>query len=114
MRLLIFAISFPPQVGGTQTLTYQLAHNFSLAGHEVLVLTPQQLNAGLFDSQQQFLVKRVPVPVRVRGSAREKLQREWQLLKALGAEIVAFRPDTILCADWDPCGYIAALQTWGN
>ena len=43
MKILIFTSLFPPDIGGVQNVTYNLAQQFKSSGHEVTVLTSLRL-----------------------------------------------------------------------
>lgn len=45
MKILIFTSLFPPDIGGVQNVTYNLAQQFKSSGHEVVILTSLKLSS---------------------------------------------------------------------
>jgi 1,2-diacylglycerol 3-alpha-glucosyltransferase len=61
MRILVVNNFFPPRVGGSSHLSESLAHQYALAGHEVLVLTAAFGNAPAEEvSDRGYRVVRLP------------------------------------------------------
>ncbi len=56
MRILIFSLPFPPSIGGTESVTVNLATEFVRAGHEVCVVT--ETPGGNGSEQFPFRVRR--------------------------------------------------------
>ncbi len=59
MRILLCASDFPPDIGGIQTYSYEVAKNLFALGQEVIVLAPRTKGADEFDCRQDFRVIRI-------------------------------------------------------
>lgn len=106
MRILIFSLEFPPNVGGLEWMTYQLAKHFSVAGNQVTAISIAQSHDKEFDTQQPFRIIRIGSAIN-KGSLIQKLNQKKAMYATLKSEIQTFHPDAILCPHWDPCGYLA-------
>lgn len=107
MRILIFTNDFPPDVGGVQTVAYELARHLSLAGASVSVLARHTAGASEFDREQAFAVTRFSAEFDA-PAVTKPFQRAG-FARALLRVMASAQPDCVLCLQWDPCGYLAAL-----
>jgi len=107
MRLLLFTTQFPPDVGGVETMSWQLCRQFQAQGADVTVLAPDLAGAAEFDAGQNLRIKRFSLGESKTTFAKSKQKRN--LIQILRHCIDDWRPDVILCTEWDPCGYLASL-----
>lgn len=93
MKILILSSEFPPGPGGIGTHAYQLAKNYSLASHEVQVLTPQDYAAEseivTFNDSQPFAVSRL---IGGKSAFSKALTR----IGTLNSTLRSFKPDVVL------------------
>jgi len=107
MRLLVFTTQFPPDVGGVETMSWQLSKQFHAQGISVTVLAPELAGAVEFDATQDLGIKRFSLGGSDTILAKSKQKRDLVLM--LRQCLDEQRPDGILCTGWDPCAYIASL-----
>ncbi len=101
MRILLCTHDFPPQVGGIQTYSYEVARGLSSWGEEVTVLVPQVEGDLQFDKTQSFKVVRA-------GSKMGLYLKFFGILRRGKIEkiLVAHRADYAALASW-------AHRLWG-
>lgn len=109
LRLLIVTFQFPPEIGGVQTLAYQLSSHLAQAGVELSVLARAEPGAAAFDAAQPFAIRRIMQ--RIPRTPWGKLWQKVRFVGALAREIDTSRPDYILTLQWDPFGYLLRLLT---
>src|SRR5260370_189115 len=107
MRLLLFTTQFPPDVGGVETMSWQLSKQFQAQGADVTVLAPHVAAAVGFDATQHLRTNRFSLGGSNKTFGKSKQKRN--LIQILRHCIDDWRPDGILCTEWDPCGYLASL-----
>lgn len=113
MRLLFVTQDFPPDVGGIQTYSWELARELSRRTKELEVIAPHQSGADAVDQRVEFRVTRLPVrpdllpfPALfsvVRHSRRFRphvvVHAQWQtVLASLLSRALTGRPKFIACA----------------
>ena len=95
MRILLCTHDFPPQVGGIQTYSYEVARELSSRGEEVTVLAPRTEGDLEFDREQGFPI------IRAKGKIGLYLKFFWILRKrAIEKILVAHRADYAAMASW--------------
>ena len=107
MRILIFTTQFPPDVGGVETMSWQLSKQFHAKGVGVIVLAPDLAGAAEFDATQNLRIKRFSLGAS--DTIIAKSRQKADLIQLLRQCIKEFQPDSILCTEWDPCAYVASL-----
>ncbi|NOX97220.1 MAG: glycosyltransferase family 4 protein [Nitrospirae bacterium] len=101
MRILLCTHDFPPQVGGIQTYSYEVARGLSSWGEEVTVLAPGTEGDIEFDREQVFPV------IRAKSKIGLYLKFFWILWrKRIEKILVAHRADYAALASW-------AHRLWG-
>jgi glycosyltransferase involved in cell wall biosynthesis len=80
VRIAVVNNFFPPRVGGSSHLSESLAHQYSLAGHEVLVLTAAFGDAPADEERRGYRVVRLPA----RNMPRTGLSIDFDLTFAAG------------------------------
>ncbi len=105
MGYLIFALDYPPAVGGIQRYAYELAAALTRAGIGVAVLASEQPGAAEFDAAQPFPTVRVPAPSRTEAATALVRAAERALEENLLGEPVR----AILCSKWFPEGAACLL-----
>ena len=107
MRLLLFSTEFPPGPGGIGTHAYQLAHQLTRLGWQVLVLSPQDYASNeeikAFNQAQPFGVARLR---HLPGAPFEAVYRLALLFIVVSRE----QPDVIL-ASGERAAWLTALFT---
>lgn len=95
MRLLLVSSEFPPGPGGIGTHAYQLAKNFSLASHEVQVLTSQDYagedEIDTFNRSQPFEVSRLI-------GGKSTLAKALIRISKLNSTLRHFKPEVVLAS----------------
>lgn len=95
MRILLCTNDFPPDVGGIQTYSYEVARELSSLGEEVIVLAPRADGDGEFDGKQTFPV------VRVGSKTGLYFKFFWTLRRRrIEKVLVAHRADYAALASW--------------
>jgi phosphatidylinositol alpha-1,6-mannosyltransferase len=107
VRLVIFTTQFPPAIGGVETMMWQLAEHLVSKGVNVTVLAPELVGSTKFDSSQTLPIRRYDLGAAETGL--EKGRQKINLIRTLRAIAQKSVPDAILCAGWDPCGYLASI-----
>jgi len=102
MKILIITQNFPPIEGGISTHTYEMAKNFSIYRHKVLVVAPVKKNTLEFDKEQNFRTKRSP---QVYNAFSRFLVT---LMYSLSAAF-KFKPDIIYTTHWKNAGVVATI-----
>ena len=95
MKILLCANDYPPDVGGIQTYSYQVAKNLAALGEEVTVLAPRLEGDRKFDGQQEFRTIRVDKKILLYPKFFWTL-RKYRVEKIL----VAHRADYAALASW--------------
>jgi phosphatidylinositol alpha-1,6-mannosyltransferase len=62
MNILFYTKEFPPEVGGIETYTYNVANCFAKFGHNVVVAVRHMPGDEEFDRRQRFRVERIMAP----------------------------------------------------
>ncbi len=62
MNILFYTKEFPPEVGGIETYTYNVANYFAKFGHNVVVAVRHMPGDAEFDRRQRFRVERIMAP----------------------------------------------------
>jgi phosphatidylinositol alpha-1,6-mannosyltransferase len=106
MRLLVFTTQFPPNVGGVETMTWQLSRHLQEAGAAVTVLAPYVRDCEKFDRTESLPIKRYVLADAQTGTA--KLRQKADLASILTRTVRDIGVDCILCTGWDPCAYVAS------
>jgi phosphatidylinositol alpha-1,6-mannosyltransferase len=109
MRLLVFTTQFPPDVGGVETMSWQLSKQFHAKGVAVTVLAPDLAGASEFDKTHNVPVERFSLGASDTIIAKSRQKRD--LVRMLRRTIKDFQPDGMLCTEWDPCAYLAGLAS---
>jgi len=95
MRILLCTHDFPPQVGGIQTYSYEVARGLSSRGEDVTVLAPRVEGDLEFDREQSFPV------IRMKSKIELYLKFFWILRrKRIEKILVAHRSDYAVLASW--------------
>lgn len=109
MKILILSSEFPPGPGGIGTHAFQLAKNFSLASHDVQVLTPQDYATEdeifSFNGSQPFAVLRF---INGKSAFSKALTR----ISKLNSTLRHFEPDVILVSGSRSIWMTAFLTTF--
>ncbi len=109
MKILILSSEFPPGPGGIGTHAFQLAKNFTLASHEVQVLTPQDYAAEdeivTFNRSQPFAVSRF---IGGKSTFSKALTR----ISKLNSTLRHFKPDVVLVSGSRSIWMTALLMTF--
>lgn len=104
-RILILAMSFPPQAVGTGAYAYALGRGLTQRGYEVLVLAPAGDGDAAFDARAEVAVERLNVssfvPLRYL-QARARLQQQ----------IDRFAPDCVWAANGMATRVAGLLNCW--
>ncbi|PSQ60749.1 MAG: glycosyltransferase family 1 protein [Bacteroidetes bacterium QH_10_64_19] len=95
MRLLFVTQDFPPDVGGIQTYSWEVAHRLADRVEHLAVMAPEQPNAAPVDRTVPFSIHRLP------GRSDLLLL---SLLPALPACVWRFRPHVVFHAQWQTVG----------
>jgi phosphatidylinositol alpha-1,6-mannosyltransferase len=95
MRLLFVTQDFPPDVGGIQTYSWEVAHRLSNRVEHLAVVAPEQPNAASVDRTVPFSIHRLP------GRSDLLLL---SLLPALPTCVWRFRPHVVFHAQWQTVG----------
>jgi phosphatidylinositol alpha-1,6-mannosyltransferase len=113
MRILFVTQDFPPDVGGIQTYSWEIARRLAERGEQLTVVAPRRAEAAAVDRTAPFPVRRLPgrpdllplssLPVLPMRAAREHpdiaLHAQWQ---TVGASVLARTltgwPRRIVCA----------------
>lgn len=102
MKILIISRLFPPDTGGIQTYSYQIAKYFQRAEHETLVICPHSEKEQEFDKKQFFKINRI-------WGGKIKWFKLFFFLCSYFISILKFRPQVIISTIWAPCGVTAFL-----
>ncbi len=105
VRILIFTLQFPPDMGGVESAAWHLSQHLGQAGAETVVLTGTCENAHALDGREKFLVKRVSLGRT--GNLIEKIYQKIYLMYQFMRLVLDAKPDLVLCMHWDPCAFIA-------
>ena len=104
-RILILAMSFPPQAVGTGSYAYALSRGLTQRGFDVLVLAPEADGAAAFDARAEVSVERLNassfIPLRYM-QVRAHLQRA----------IDRFRPDCVWATNGMATRVAGLLNCW--
>lgn len=108
MSLIFLAGDFPPQVGGIQRYTYELAVALTRRGEQLLVIATQNPQAAEFDAASEFPIVRVATGSKARiaramAAAAVRVMREGQLDCPV---------ELIVATKWSPEGPAARLIQW--
>lgn len=113
MRLLFITQDFPPDVGGIQTYSWEVAHRLAARADHMTVMAPDRPDTASVDSAASFRVLRLPgrpdllplsllpaLPARARRTQADvAVHAQWQ---TVGASVLARallgRPRRIVCA----------------
>ena len=113
MRLLFVTQDFPPDVGGIQTYSWEVARRLATRGETLEVMAPRHPNAATVDHAAPFPVTRLPgrpdllplsllpvLPFRARSlKADVAVHAQWQTVAAsVLARALLGRPRRIVCA----------------
>src|SRR2546430_347151 len=90
LRVLIATTDYPPEVGGIQHMTEQIALHLATR-HRVAVVAPQQRGAAAYDAAMPCRVVRFP-------RERIGMARLAALAVVILAEMRRERPDVVLCS----------------
>lgn len=97
MRILIATAGYPPQVGGVEQVTYNLAKEFVRLGHDVAVVAPCVRGEPDFSDAGGVLVRRLPYPM-PQQSPRDILEFAFRFPwadRAFDRVVTEFQPDVI-------------------
>ena len=104
-RVLILAMSYPPQAVGTGSYAYTLACGLAARGHQPLVLAPSGQGDEVFDAASAFAVHRFELP----RSVPLRYVRARSLLKE---QIEAFAPDCTWATNGMSTRVVGMLNCW--
>jgi len=99
MRLIFLADDFPPQLGGIQTYTYELASAVARAGVDIAVVASAQSDSDSVDEALPFPVVRVPTRGSYVGAALQLSAGAEQAARELGGP-----PRCLVATKWSPEG----------
>lgn len=92
-------------------MSFNLSKYLKRVGADIHVLTLDAVGAVDFDSHQGLKISRIPIFAA--DTPFGKIEQKIRYGRALAEVTSQFRPDCILCIQWDPCAYIAhGGQSW--
>ncbi len=105
MSLIILADDFPPQVGGIQRYSYELAAALARQGEQLLVIATDHPQAAEFDADSEFLIRRVG-----RGNkSRVAMAMAAAAVESVREQQPSSAVEVVVATKWSPEGAAARL-----